>query len=63
MVRDEGTFKGIFWHIVYHTILGKIYYWFELKKPEEPIKNLIPMKVYDECFEMAKEERRLWCGE
>ena len=49
-VRDRGVLKGIFYHILYHSFIGKIYYdW----KYSQPIEGVAASKV----FEMLLDEK------
>jgi hypothetical protein len=44
MIHEQGPTKGILWHIIYHTIIGKIYYeW----KYRQPIKGLTLNEIYE----------------
>jgi hypothetical protein len=44
MIDYEGMLRGIFWHIIFHTPLGKIYFQLELKKP---IEGIASSEVYE----------------
>jgi len=60
-IRDRGALKGIFYHIVYHSFFGKIYFWWKFKQPIEGVAasevfemlldqkaEVLPMKIYRE---------------